>query len=271
MDIWIVAAAAVSGYVAQHFRNFVKGKQSLSDSSCGSPTFAGSKAFPLKQQIQDKNFHGDAIHREKLFQEISSPDDSVTGMAFSGRLSENPELCSTSANANLVPNLSNGDSQRDKESGLHEQEQEMSVSYHFVKKKSNVRYRKSNRRVVKPLSSLDSCLMAQLCKEQAEMEEYTFSSVYPPCTPTVRPFLVTDGTRIISRASNDSFSLPNKPYMDNCFLQEKATTNGVPPLPLVGSMELHRKIITKTRMEQNGKASNSSSSAMGKHQKLQGW
>lgn len=269
MDIWIVAAAAGAGYVAQHLKNFVKGKQSLSDSSCGSPTFAGSKTFPIKQQIQDQNFHGDAIHREKLCQEISSvretasQDDSVTGMVSSGRLFDN------SANANLVPNLTNGDSQRDNESRVHEQE--MGVSYHFTKKKSSVRCRKSSGRVVKPLSSLESCLMAQLYKEQGEMEEYTFSSICPPCTPTVRPFLVTDGTRIISRASNDSFSLPNKPYTDNCFLLEKATTNGVPSLPLVGSMELHRKIRTKTRMEQNGKAtSHSSSSAVGKHQKLQG-
>lgn len=246
MDIWIVAAAAGAGYVAQHLKNFVKGKQSLSDSSWGSPTFA------IKQQIQDQNFHGDAIHREKLCQEIS-----VTGMVSSGRLFDN------SANANMIPNLTNGDSQRDNnESRVHEQE--MGVSYHFAKKKSSVGCRKSSGRVVKPLSSLESCLMAQLCKEHGEMEEYTFSSICPPCTPTVRPFLVTDGTRIISRAS--------KPYTDNCFLLEKATTNGAPPLPRVGSMELHRKIRTKTRMEQNGKkaTSHSSSSPMVKHQTLQG-
>lgn len=290
MDIWIVAAAAGVGYVAQHLKSFVKGRQSLSASSCGSPTFAGSE----KQQI------GNAIHREKPCQEISSErepashDDFVTGMASTSRSYETPELCSGLANctastsANLLPSRSNGNSPTDKGARMHgdiseknkdlslqRYEQEMGVSYRFAKKKSNVRCRKSNRRVLKPLSSLESCLMAQLYKEQAEMEEYTFSFGFPSCTPAVRPFLVTDGTRIISRASNDSFSLANrslqnKPHTDNCFLLEKATTSGVPLLPVVGSMDLHRKIKMKTRMEQNGKASHSSTSAMGKHQKLQG-
>lgn len=61
---------------------------------------------------------------------------------------------------------------------------------------------KSNGFSVKPLKSLESYLTSQLLyRERARMEEYVYSSFSSPCTLAMRPLLVTDGSRIISRAS----------------------------------------------------------------------
>lgn len=56
---------------------------------------------------------------------------------------------------------------------------------------------------IKPRSCLDSCLVAQMYRGHAEMEDYVLSPLASPCPPTLRPFLVTDGRRLIGRASGD--------------------------------------------------------------------
>ncbi|PWA68694.1 hypothetical protein CTI12_AA305910 [Artemisia annua] len=50
-------------------------------------------------------------------------------------------------------------------------------------------------RAIRPLSALESCLMAQV-----EMKDYTSSLFASPSGQTVRPFLVTDGSNVISRS-----------------------------------------------------------------------
>lgn len=291
MDMWVVAAAAGVGYLAQHWENFVKGRQSLSDASCGSPSFAGRKALPVTQQVQDKNCSADAVHKEKQCLEIYSEietlprDASMAEMAsnsrtYDGNLGVFDGLVNNSIHSNpdLLPVcLSNGDLPGNKEGdtvwddidemnrdfSLQASERDTGVSCGFPRKKSSLRSRRCNRQFIKPLTSLESCLMAQLYKDEVQMEEYTFSSICSPFTPVVRPFIVSDGIRIISRASSDSFSLPNKSFMDSC-LQKKAKVYGVPPLPSVGSMKLRRK--PKSKVEQSGKLSHSGR----RHQKLHG-
>lgn len=61
---------------------------------------------------------------------------------------------------------------------------------------------KSNGFSVKPLKSLESSLTSQLLyREHARMEEYVYGSFSSSCTQAMRPLWVTDGSRIISRAS----------------------------------------------------------------------
>ncbi|XP_077216502.1 uncharacterized protein LOC143851067 [Tasmannia lanceolata] len=60
---------------------------------------------------------------------------------------------------------------------------------------------------VRPLSSLESCLIAQLYKKHVEAEEYVFSELPPLSKPTIRPFFITEGNQIISKSSNDSLGV----------------------------------------------------------------
>ncbi|CAL5340643.1 unnamed protein product [Camellia sinensis] len=67
-------------------------------------------------------------------------------------------------------------------------------TYRLAKSKP-LRSRRSREFSVKPLNPLESYLTAQLYREQAQKDEFEFSLVPSPLTPTVRPLLVTDGNR----------------------------------------------------------------------------
>ncbi|XWS47928.1 hypothetical protein CRYUN_Cryun13aG0028200 [Craigia yunnanensis] len=88
--------------------------------------------------------------------------------------------------------------------------------------------------------------MAQLYMQHVKMEEYILSSLPSTPTPILRPLLITDGRRIISRASGD-FSNGSNGTEDNK-LHSQATFEksgyvfGIPPLPKIESLDLPKKL-----------------------------
>lgn len=50
MDVWIVAAAAGAGFVAQHLKNLSRGKHNLSDLSSANANFG------IPESIEDKSY-----------------------------------------------------------------------------------------------------------------------------------------------------------------------------------------------------------------------
>lgn len=139
---------------------------------------------------------------------------------------------------------------------------EMNTSYGITRNRISLRSRKSNMKSVKPLSSLESCLMAQLYRERAGMEEYVLSSVSSQSSQALRPFFATDGRRIISGGSY-SCSLQTESRKNELHKQissaENETVLGAPPLPYVGSLELPR---VKVKMGKGLGRKSSSSSKM---------
>ncbi|KAI3463894.1 hypothetical protein Pfo_020557 [Paulownia fortunei] len=113
--------------------------------------------------------------------------------------------------------------------------------------------------------------MAQLYKEHAEIEEYTYS-LHPLQKPTVRPFLVTDGSRIISRAPHESFSEPTGTgkckLRKDTYSQENKTVLGVPRLPV--PVEAQKKAKARNRKEQVLRRIDHSKMANGIHNNAQG-
>ncbi|KAL6012009.1 hypothetical protein ACLOJK_002480 [Asimina triloba] len=111
---------------------------------------------------------------------------------------------------------------------------------------------------IRPLNSLESCAIAQMYKEHVEMEEYIFNSLEtPPSTPAARPFIITDGNRIISKARNDASTLRLEHQAhwshieDVVKLREKEVVMGIPPRSKTGLLELPRNL-----EKQKGKTSN---------------
>ncbi|KAL2479164.1 hypothetical protein Fot_48178 [Forsythia ovata] len=287
MDIWIVAAAAGAGYVAQHLKNLTRGKHYLSDLSSASANFDRPKSSQNIKEVQDKSCPlRSVLPKNKLVKDFrreeteASQEASTAEMAstsgFGGEKMvalDNLMICSTPSHSNSLPGfLNNEDIQEDWEgrgqnidevhSDLSPQlsAKEMGFSYGVGRNRSSLRSRRTNRQFIKPLTSLESCLMAQLYKEHLEIEEYTFSSLDSPHTPTVRPFVVTDGSRIISRPGYESFSSPTgtRKYKlhESTNSQDKEVVLGVPGLPKVVSMERHNK--AKTGKEKVARSSNSS-------------
>lgn len=288
MDIWVVAAAAGAGYVAQHWKNFVKSRRSFPDSSCESPTFRPESLSSNQQAKGENSWPCDVLCGKKLEVELFlekerlARDSSVPDIASTiGDCAD----CYTHSASNLVPGSSSyedvhvaregvgmcGDKDETyQDLSLLPSTQETAVSYGFARKKSSLRSRRTNGQSLKPLNSMESCLLAQLYKERAETAEYSCSSVSSPCTPTIKPFVVTDGSRIISRAIANSCNLS----IGSVQSKLHTATNledifGVPRLPSLGSMEFRRKAKTDIEMEQHRRSS-LSCGVKGKHQRLQG-
>ncbi|KAJ7956472.1 Protein POLAR LOCALIZATION DURING ASYMMETRIC DIVISION AND REDISTRIBUTION like [Quillaja saponaria] len=109
--------------------------------------------------------------------------------------------------------------------------------------------------------------MAQLYKEHTETEDYVFSSLPSPRTPTRRPLFVSDGSRIISRANGDSFcssigSKENKLHKQAC--QGNNDVSGIPTLPEISSLEVPKKIKFKMGKRQSGRSSTFSNKFRGR-------
>ncbi|KAL2461981.1 hypothetical protein Adt_45401 [Abeliophyllum distichum] len=282
MDVWIVAAAAGAGYVAQHLKNLTQGKHYLSDLSSASANFDRPESSQNRREVQDKScpirsvlpknkLVKDFLREETEVSQESSAAEMASTSGFGGEnmvALDNLMICSTPSHSNSLPGfLNNEDIQEDWEgrgqdidevhSDLSPQlsAREMGFSYGVGRNRSSLRSRRTNRQFIKPLTSLESCLMAQLYKEHLEIEEYTFSSIHSPHTPTVRPFVVTDGSRIISRTGYESFSSPTETRKYKLQKSSRDVVLGVPGLPNVVSMERHSK--AKTGKEKVARLSDS--------------
>ncbi|GER38609.1 unnamed protein product [Striga asiatica] len=206
MDVWIIAAAAGAGYVAKRFKKLNMGKcTNISDSSSENLEIA-TKSLETVNRVQDNIAEDISKPIERAFPCASAVEMAPT----SGYQTENFII----SDSNSLPGPSNnGDFAANQEVWLHSvmnedisgKSSEVGFSYDFRRNRSSLRSRHVNNRCIKHRTSLESCLMAQLCNEHAKMEEYTYST-YMPCEPMLRPFIVTDGNRIISRAFNESCS-----------------------------------------------------------------
>uniref|UniRef100_A0A5B6Z8V8 Uncharacterized protein n=1 Tax=Davidia involucrata TaxID=16924 RepID=A0A5B6Z8V8_DAVIN len=294
MDFWTVAAAAGAGYIAKHWQNLLRDRESSSQIPSGdsnfvkpeSPPLIRSKSFPFRGLAQRKKLGEDvSIERELVAQDASTAEVAST-CEFDGEKLVNVgnyEDCDALSISSSVPEfLRNEDLkegfERIRVSGdmgensvdllLQTLTGKMRTSYGSSRNRSSLRNRRFNMQFTRSFSSIESCLMAQLYKEHAEMEEYVLSSVPSPSTPTVRPFFVTDGSRIISRARGDSFSLLIGPGQNKLekgtYSAENETVFGVPPLPNVGSSEFPRKTKVKTGKGRGGKLSSSNKMVGGK-------
>ncbi|CAI9111794.1 OLC1v1012113C1 [Oldenlandia corymbosa var. corymbosa] len=278
MDIWVVAAAAGAGYVAQHCKSLVKGRHSFSESSCRSHSIRTESSSSITQQVKDnKSCPGSTVHSFRHDEETCSDMPMLSRATSLGKEASSSYLecltheastdcsnpCSCSG-SNLVPGIPSYEVRYCGDVGGSDRDYSMLpstrevVKYGFKRKKSSLRSRQANAKLLQPVNSLESCLMAQLYRGQTEVEDYSETSMTPPCSPTVRQFSVTRHGRSISRPTRDSSNLPvgslrNKLQKDSN-LPGARMILGVPQLPSVGSERLQQRRKTQTAfgmMEKN--------------------
>ncbi|KAM7478221.1 hypothetical protein LguiA_026434 [Lonicera macranthoides] len=272
MENWVIAGTA--GYISQHWKDRMSGGQRISDSSSASPNSVKSDSSAFTKQLKDKKcpFHG-LVQRKNISEDVSKERGPVSHGALTTETASTSQLnCKNPVKSGhyedssfiSASSLSPGfmsvnkglqyDQEGDRDSGeisekfgdllLKPSCGEMGASYGSARKKSILRSRKINGQC----NSLEICLMGQFFKEHTQMEE-------------CRPFLVTDGSRIISNESCDSFNLRNRIEENKLEKEMQSEENGVifgvPPLPNIGSTEILRKTKIKTRKEQGGKLSSS--------------
>ncbi|KAK9054446.1 hypothetical protein SSX86_025524 [Deinandra increscens subsp. villosa] len=185
MDKWMVAIAAGAGHIAQHFKKFQQASEQITSESSvhGSVTSVSDKPDSPKPPADKKRaFH---LPRRRSLKN----DDSEVG--------------------NEVSEVNGFDSEKEIISGNYEgsdgileyvERGELLHEPLTPRNRMSFRSRRRIRRPVRPLSSLERCLMAHV-----EMKEYPSSSFASPSVQTVRPFLVTDGSNVINKATLDSY------------------------------------------------------------------
>ncbi|XP_004301115.1 PREDICTED: uncharacterized protein LOC101299590 [Fragaria vesca subsp. vesca] len=280
MDLWVVAAAAGAGYLTKYWQklsrerdkdgllHFSFGDANLEKSESPTSSFRrhGDRKPVLGERVADINIWGgvsdtevastSGYDGEKLASLVSYQHCNLLSLSNISPVDQANSNDLDDNTGGVVPKSSNG------EKG----------SFHVpLRNRRSLRTEHSHGHIVKPLNSLESCLMAQLYKEHAESSVLTLPS---PSAPSMRPLIVSDGSRIISRANGDHFSAEigieeNKLHMEDR-LKANENASGIPPLPKLGSLDLPKKMKIETAKGQTERSSSSSHMASGKHLHIQG-
>ncbi|XP_074565758.1 uncharacterized protein LOC141822220 [Curcuma longa] len=110
----------------------------------------------------------------------------------------------------------------------------VNLSYKDGRGQSSLRNKSSRCKLNKPLSSLEDCLIPHLYDENFEFKEFAFSS--SSTLSSMRPLVVTDGNKIISKSSYGPVDVNFDSGIDNTNMEN---ISGVSPLP--GSRTPKRK------------------------------
>ncbi|KAF5477169.1 hypothetical protein F2P56_003839 [Juglans regia] len=287
MDLWVVAVAVSAGCLAKYWRNLLKNTNSLpelspGDSNCGKPE---SPDHPFHRLAHIKKL-GDGVSTEKKWisdervSDIYQADGASAAEVASNNgfdveklgyldkyedhnvLSVLSVLPKTSTNDALEHEAGNGlcgDISDNCGNSLVGPSAGMGSFHGSSRNRSSLRP-KCNEHFIKPQSSLESCLMAQLYKEHTKMENYVFSSLPSPSAPTTRPLLGTAGSQILGRGNDRCFSAPigfveDKMLEEACLVRNE-NVSGIPPLPKIGSLEFLSQM-KRTRKDGNGRLSSS--------------
>ncbi|KAJ6970249.1 hypothetical protein NC653_034743 [Populus alba x Populus x berolinensis] len=276
MDLWVVGAAAAAGYIAKYWQNLSKHRASSLElssgtSTCEKPETSSSPFHKLirRKQAEDTLTNGrhfsDGGFSDMYHLDGASDTEAPSTSSFGERIVRlrTYDDCNVLSMSSLPPGFSVNENLKENEdgNGLNDNMDDNSGnpytgeldSFHCSGKNS-LRTKHSGSHVVKPFSSLDSCLMAQLYKEHARMEEYVLSALRSPST-IMKPLLITDGTQIISRADRDSLSA--QIASDNNRWHKEEVVCGVPPLPKIGFSDHLKKIKSKSGKGQNERSSSS--------------
>ncbi|XP_071731546.1 uncharacterized protein [Rutidosis leptorrhynchoides] len=196
MDKWMVAVAAGAGYISQHFKKIkqadgsVKTESSIDGSSRvvepESPNQPSDKKCPFRRLSRKESMKKDDFEGKS---ETSTSDLDVEKGMNIGTYEGSGVFSSSS----LFSGFIGGD-------GVSEGIVELPNKPLKNTSRVSIRRRRKFGVAVRPLSSLESCVMAQLQTEHVEMKR---------SKQTVRPFVVTDGSNVINRSSDDSFVVPN--------------------------------------------------------------
>lgn len=106
-----------------------------------------------------------------------------------------------------------------------------------------LRSRRPQRNFIKPLVAVENSYIPQLYDENFEFEEYTFAPV--PSPASARPFIVTDGRRIISKSLYEPMPIPFDIGFDkDCRNGSKVPESivGIVPLPELNKSRRDRRV-----------------------------
>lgn len=285
MDLWVVATAAGAGCLAKYWQKLLKDGNTSSQMSSGNSSNGelGSLDHPFHQTEQRTKASGD-IHAgeeevlngrdyvgsrfnvasisgfdcEKMdnlgnCQEYNGLSVSNLPLELSTTTSNDPQTfghrssVNVNVNDNMIDQLPCSSSR------------ELNCFRPTMRKIGSLRHKQSYGRFIRPLSSLESCVLSHLYKDHVEMEEYFLHSFQSPSKSTMRRFVVNDGTRIVSRRVRDSFSvqvdMDASNFRKEPFIGKNRKAYGIPLLPKIQSLKTSEMIDINGGRRQSGASS----------------
>ncbi|TQD99983.1 hypothetical protein C1H46_014362 [Malus baccata] len=264
MDLWVVAAAAGAGYLTKYWQNISKngGTDGLLNFSFGDANLDKSESsrHPLHRLGHRKKVGDDVSNDSKKVSDayLSESSCGTEVASTSGYDGEklgglvNYKDCNVLSLSHMSPEYSGNENENgdgawishdiDDSTGATMPKSSNGERGSFrvpLRNKSFIRTERSYGHAIKPVNSLESCLLAQLYKDRADVEHVL--TLPSPSSPSMRPLFVTDGNRIISRASGDHFRAQigveeNKLHKE-AYLETNENTCGFPPPPKLGSLD----------------------------------
>ncbi|XP_028753737.1 uncharacterized protein LOC114713295 [Neltuma alba] len=296
MDLWVVAAAAGAGLVQFWNRNS-KNNDSACQLSSEDPNFENLEApgHLSHREVRTDELDKDVSAEKRVFDEKPAEWNSVDGLSTteitSNKVLHNEKIGPSGAHddsivlsiSNLPLSLSPNENLNDVDNG-NEQiydaggnygfgfpdsfAREVGPNHHSAGNKTSLKNKHLYGHLGRPLNSLESCLMAQLYEKHSKMEEYVLSSLPPPPTPA-RSFIVSNGSRVMSRSNHKCFSTLTRKEEDKwckeAYQNHDDSMFGIPSLPKVGYLHGHRKPKHKAGKLQSERLSSSDSAVSRKH------
>lgn len=276
MDVWFVAAAAGAGYLAQRLKNINLGKHKMLSSK--SLNVVKQEVPAVLSKIHDNKCQLYRVLSSENFGECNCTEKELACQdAFGAEVVSTDEfqgetLAEDSSSLPVVLSNIEGNCEGrvfvdevTDDSLSQPSTREMGFSYDFRRNGSSIRSRQINRRFIKPSTSLESCLMAQLFEERAEIEE-NVSSVNLSKKPTMWPFQVTGERSLISREPCASCNAAWRcKLLKETHLEENNDVLGIPRLPIAVPMKIQESTKARTGKKHTLKRNNSRTMINGNH------
>ncbi|XP_061364956.1 uncharacterized protein LOC133308351 [Gastrolobium bilobum] len=270
MDLWVVAAVAGAWYLAKYWNRFSKNGDGSSHFSLEDFNFENpeSLSHPFCKQAQRDELGNDVCLDSRAL-DVNSPDGFLTiELAYNKGLGSEKlrsfRNCNESDDVLSASNFNDGNVQSTNIGGncgflLPDLSAgEVGSVHKHSGNKTSLRTKHLYGHISRPLNSLESCLMAQLCKQHVKMEERVFSSLSSLPTAT-RSFLVSDRSQIISTTNDEdnTGSEENKLHREVGQVKDENLLFGVPYLPKTESFNDAKKMKSNAGNEQSGRLSSS--------------
>ncbi|KAK1317172.1 hypothetical protein QJS10_CPA05g01708 [Acorus calamus] len=236
MDFWVVAAAAGAGCVAKSLQRVSKERVGLNR-----PLSVGTDSEASMSRLEDRRPEGDdpgCVFRRFIRRQLGG-DSSLNIIEEA----ESREVTDSPTGVDVGDEREDDGCDEDHEMYAELSPRNVSLNYRFGRSRRYISRRRSDMNFVKPLNSLESCVVSQLYNEHMRMEELLIGSLQNLSSPVMRPFFITNGKRIISRSS---YEAPGT-WFEAVNPKGKETVVGVSPLPDMG-LERPKK------MKRSGKA-----------------
>lgn len=217
MDLWVVAAATSAGYLAKYWKDVLGDKE-------GSSGFPSRSSFPdnpesssLSRQNGDKILPSHKSPRVNLSEQYineAGKGDCLDEMFTETCRSDDPFVVDLGY-TNVLDHEKQMDRFEEYKKDYREDVDMPDIPEHQIWEMGDTHNSGSSRKLlrggrlqclslpyVKPRSSLDSCLMAQMHREHDGIEEFLCTPLPSPCTPALRSFLNNE-RQVMNRASGD--------------------------------------------------------------------